>query len=218
MDDNVLTRKVGPLPAIAWAAMVGGIYIVYRYHKAAQTNAATTAATNAVQTSVPDLGTADNFSQGYSNAAGNGSSAIGSTSAVSTLTSPLTNIDWGKRAQDYLISLGVNPPDAATAVSSYLYNTGQQLNDVQQGALNTALHQFGTPPEGVIIPPPAPPANTPAATTAVVDPSTQPSQTDALMAQYVSIQTDPDQLHSDYGRSLYDQLVSSGMQPQGGRP
>jgi hypothetical protein len=152
VQDAFMT-KVGPLPAIAWAGMAGGAFVVYKY---ATRDNGTTVTT--VGDSVPDyasggVGGADDFGDGYGNAVFSGT-APGTALNGQPSQAVQTNSDWGKRASDYLIAQGVNPTDAQMAISTYLFGTGQQLNTVQSAALQTALRVFGTPPEGVIIPPP----------------------------------------------------------------
>jgi len=49
---NILTRKIGPLPGWAWAAVAVGGYLIYRQRKAAQA-ASTTAATTSTASPQP---------------------------------------------------------------------------------------------------------------------------------------------------------------------
>lgn len=169
---GTLTHKIGPLPAIGWAGIAGGIFVGFRYWKAKN---ATDTSTNVgadvapVANGLPGVGDSSDFSQGYSDAAGSyvvGTSGNTSTaSQVYTEPAAATNNDYGKRALNWLIAQGVNPQDASTALSSYLYSTGEALNDTQSAALNEAITHFGAPPEGIIAPPPVvttpPVVNTP---------------------------------------------------------
>lgn len=156
VSDAFMT-KVGPLPAIAWAGMAGGAFVIYKY----ATQDKSEPVTAVVGDTVPDyatggVGGADDFSDGYGNAVFNGNTP-GTTQGTVPSQAIQNNSDWGKRAVDYLISIGTNPTDASFAISTYLYGTGATLNTVQSAALNTALRQFGNPPDGVIIPPPTTP-------------------------------------------------------------
>lgn len=189
---GTLTHKVGPLPAIAWAGIAGGIFVGFRYYKArnAAASAPTTATadtTTGAALGYPSTGTSSDFSSGYSDAAGSyvvGTSTPSSASQIYTEPTVATNVDWGQRALNWLIAQNVNPGDASTALASYLNSDGTALNDTQNAALNEAITHFGAPPEGIIAPPPvvvntpAPPVttvNTPVTT--VMDPSQMPTQT-----------------------------------------
>jgi hypothetical protein len=163
--------KIGPLPAIGWAGVVGGTIVLYKMYK------------NRTTTSVP-AGTQDpnqmyatsgtGADAGYGNAT---SSYNGSTStATDVIGEPAIPDDttWGRRALNWLISQGVNPADASTALNAYL-NGNSSVNSTQLAALNEALTHFGAPPSGVRpipsasstasvggsnTPPPLPPPNT----------------------------------------------------------
>lgn len=158
---GVFTRKIGPLPAIAWGGILGGVYVLFRYYKNA--TSPEPVAVNTPLGAVGDIGSADDFSDGYGNATGDfgGSIIPGSTTSTSYQEPAVqTNQDWGKRAANYLISIGINPLDAQQAINSYLYTSGD-LNSTQSAALAQALFHFGTPPEGVIAPPATIPNTTP---------------------------------------------------------
>lgn len=156
---ETFTTKIGPLPTIAWAGLAGGAYYLYASRKAKNAAVTTTSQTG---TSADPFNTGQGSSlgdamnnPGYSDAAsafmGGGSSAVSTPgNATPTIDS---NTTWGKMAADYLVSLGVDPADAQTSISSYLYGTGQALNPTQAAALNNALRKFGSPPGGVIAPP-----------------------------------------------------------------
>lgn len=161
---DAFMTKIGPLPAIAWAGMAGGAFVLFKY--ATQKN--DSPSVSVIPDSVPDyatggVGTSDDFSDGYGNAYYTGSSAPPTGVMTQPTQAVQTNMDWGRRAADWLIAMGINPTDAQYAISAFLYGSGE-LNTTQQSALNSALRQFGTPPEGVAVPPPvSTPTQTPAA-------------------------------------------------------
>lgn len=156
---EAFTQRVGPLPVIAWGGILGGTYVLWRYHKASQANSA---AIGAIPNSAGDLGTASDFSQGFSNTTPGLGAAGGSTvNGVDTIPVPTDNTTWGKQALNWLISRGVDPADASFAIGTYLFGTGDQLNDVQSASLRDVLAHFGAPPEGVVIPPPVTPQPSP---------------------------------------------------------
>jgi hypothetical protein len=150
---EVFTTKIGPLPAIAWGGILGGAYVVYRYIKA-RNDVPTSPVTE-----YGDVGDADDFGMGFTNTTP-GLGAVGG-SIVNGPTIDLTptdNTSWGKRALDWAISQGFNPIDAQFALATYLFGTNATLNTTQSAILRQILSKFGTPPEGVIIPPPTTPA------------------------------------------------------------
>jgi hypothetical protein len=155
---GLLTNKVGPLPAIAWAGIVGGIFIVFSYAKHRKAGPAAAATAVPVVQAQPDLGSASNFSNGYNDASNGGTSASGSGSgstATQTYVEPAaaTNQSWAARAINYLVGNGANPVDANSAIGNYVYGTGVPLNSTQTALLTQGLGHFGPPPEGVILPP-----------------------------------------------------------------
>lgn len=211
---NVLTRKIGPLPAIAWGGIFGGLYVGYRYWKASRdggSSVGTQEVTPVVQ-AVGDVGTADDFSDGYGNATGGfGGSIIPGSTTQNTYQEPATqtNLDWGKQATNWLIATGVVPSDAQNAISAYLYG-GMPINETQLAALNEALRKLGSPPEGPMpVPEVMPKATTPAATVPTPStsvpassPSTAWSKPAWLTSRFVV---------SENGGAVY-QVTSSGLE------
>lgn len=59
-----------------------------------------------------------------------------------------TNETWTSRAVIYLISQGVSPTLADTAVRKYL--RGEALNTAERAAIDLALRRLGPPPEGAV--------------------------------------------------------------------
>lgn len=182
---EAFTQKIGPLPAVAWAGMAGGTFVVYRYIKARQQAASGATTGQVVDTQSEGFGLSQDSATPWGSTGGGGTS--GGSSVVTPTTTggaPQTNVDWGTLAENWGIGQGFNPTDVATALGSYLYGTGQTLNSTQSAILQAALHQFGGPPEGIIIPPPttsAPPIVTvaPSAPTPTQDVPPPPKPQDA---------------------------------------
>lgn len=141
---GTFTRKIGPLPAIAWAGIAGGVYVAYKYAtkpKVAANPDGTVTAFAPLDTSNSDISSGTTTDTG------------GTTASSYVQSATLDNTTWGKEAVNWLISTGVLPTDAANAISAYLYGSQESLNSTQSAALNGALSHFGSPPEGVIAPP-----------------------------------------------------------------
>jgi hypothetical protein len=177
---DAFTQRIGPLPIIAWGGILGGTFVLWRYHKASQAN---TAALSGLPTSAGDVGTASDFSQGFSNTTPGLGAAGGSTvNGVDNIPVPSDNTTWGKQALNWLISRGVDPADASFALGTYLFGTNDQLNDVQSAALRDVLAHFGAPPEGVVIPPPVTPQPSPNPNPTPV-PSPTPTPTPSISSE-----------------------------------
>lgn len=179
---EVFTTKVGPLPAIAWAGMAGVGYYVYARRKASNAGPAPLVSTGSAGDPLMDSGS----SPGYSDGAGNyyGSATMNPTNVGTGDATISDNSTWGKRAADWLIAQGISPSDAQTAIANYLYGTGEN-NGTQASALNLALQHLGTPPGGVIAPPPVTP-QTP------VTPPAPPAPPAPVGAPYVPPVLQPD--------------------------
>lgn len=164
---NVLTRKVGPLPVVAWAGIAVVVWYVVR--KKTATPAATTTAVAgsgnepgtegtdpAGNTGLIDPATGyvygtpeDLAALGQQNESSTGSS--GGTSTTQTYT---TNAAWEDAAINYLVGLGTDPVEANSAIAAYL--TSQTLTTTQQAEVNEAIQALGAPPQ-----PPSPASSTP---------------------------------------------------------
>jgi hypothetical protein len=70
--------------------------------------------------------------------------------APQTTNRATTNLEWGRRATEWLIAQNVPPVTAAAAVQKYL--EGVALTAAEAAALALALRQLGTPPEGAPVP------------------------------------------------------------------
>jgi hypothetical protein len=188
-----LTRKIGPLPAIGWAGIVGAIFVGFKYYESSKSNKATDAAVADAVTTLPDavgdIGSSGDFSNGYGNATGNGAGLGSSTTNSYVDAAPDDNQTWGKRAINYLLSLGVNPTDAATAIASYINQTGQALNSVQSAALQSALQHYGAPPDGLITPPPTTPPPIAGQTPAIPTPTPKPTNVAPTLSRIINVGT-----------------------------
>jgi hypothetical protein len=168
------TQKIGPLPAIAWAGMAGGVFVVIAYVKRAKTPAPM------VNSGYPDDTSLTTDPYGLGGAGGISSSGGGGGGTSATDLTPnqaiQTNQDWARQTTNYLIALGMDPIAVTHAITTFLYGTGEALNSTEAAMLATALRVFGQPPDGAIIPPPiqtqAPTVVTPAPAPAAPAPAT----------------------------------------------
>lgn len=150
---SLLTKKIGPLPAVVWAAAAVAIYLYLRNKQAA-------AAAATGPTAVTPAGTlATTGGIGSSDMSGGGGSD-GSTSDSGSTTAGqyATNDSWERAALNYLVGIGVDPVAAGSALSQYL--ASQTLTTDQQAQVNLAIQALGAPPT---IPQPGnapPPVNT----------------------------------------------------------
>lgn len=140
---NALTKKIGPLPGIAWVAVLAGVvWLVYLWRKrgAAAGNSGTPAAGFAPS--------AVGFSSADPAPGTNNYSGTVSTTPVGQPASP-SNASWAKSVTDFLVGTGnYSPTDVGNALANYL--AGAPLTAQQTAIVNTAVKQFQTPPEGVI--------------------------------------------------------------------
>lgn len=139
---NALTKKIGPLPGIAWVALIAGVvWLVYLWRK----RGAAAGNSGAVAVSTP-------AAVGFSSAGpmpGTGTY----NGQVNTLpvgqAAVSTNANWAKTVTDFLVGTGnYSGTDVSNALSKYL--SGQQLGDAERAIIDTAVKQFQTPPEGVV--------------------------------------------------------------------
>jgi hypothetical protein len=64
------------------------------------------------------------------------------------LPAPITNLQWSRIVEDYLVGLGADPTLVANALSTYL--AGGNLSTQMQAIINEATRYLGAPPEGVL--------------------------------------------------------------------
>jgi hypothetical protein len=167
---QLATRKVGPLPVIAWGGIaVVAWYVVSKRKTSAAQGATTTSATGSepgtegtdpagntglidpatgyVYGTPEDLAALDQQNQ----SSGGSSGGSGGTSTAQTYT---TNSAWEVAAINYLVGLGVDPTEANSAIAAYLGS--QTLSTTQQAEVNDAITALGAPPQ-----PPSPATTTP---------------------------------------------------------
>lgn len=149
---HTLTRKIGPLPAVAWGgiALAGGGLIYYIIKKrAAAANATDTTATASDTGSDSDAYGVDSSSIGDS-LDGTGVGAGGTTGGTTVSASnnaPTTNLEWQSMATSYLIGFGYPASAVNQALNNWL--NGSQATSADTALFNLAVGQFGEPPEGV---------------------------------------------------------------------
>lgn len=135
-----LTKQVGPLPAGAWMAVVGGGLAIGWYFSKGSAEAAKGGGTSQqVPLTDPGVGVG-----------GGGLVYDPPTTVPTTGTAITTNELWGNQAINWLIGKGLDPGIANGAITKFL--TGQNRSLKEQGMINMALLQFGTPPESVPVP------------------------------------------------------------------
>lgn len=130
------TKKMGPLPAYGWAAIVIVLIVGYRLYKKRSTPTASALPTSAFG------GTGDASSNGGN--AGNDQGSGSSTSAPIDVT----NATWGSTAANWEIGRGKNAVLVNSAISKYL--NGGNLTLEESMIISEILAQFGTPPSGVL--------------------------------------------------------------------
>lgn len=117
-----LTKKIGGLPGFAWVGIgVAAVYL-YKKYKGGSSSAP------AVSTSVTDSSAPVTMSTG--------SLPVGSNAA------------WAATAANQLMATSsYSPSDIQTALANY--QNGYGVTGTQQAIIDSVLHTFGTPPEGV---------------------------------------------------------------------
>ncbi len=123
--EKSLTTKIGGLPGFAWVGIAIGAVILYKKYKGKSSAPATS--TSVTDSTAP----ADMVTSGAS------STPLG------------TNATWAQTAANQLMATSsYSPSDIQTALANY--QSGYGLSSIQQTIIDSALHTFGTPPEGVI--------------------------------------------------------------------
>lgn len=147
---NIFTRKVGPLPVVAWAGIAVVVWYVVKKKQSA--TAASTTTPGAVGTDpAGNTGTIDSAT-GYVSGSPEDLAALGNASAsgssnTGTTTQPTytDNASWSVAAINYLVALGVDAVSANGAISAYL--DSQTLSTTQQAQVNEAIQALGAPPQ-----------------------------------------------------------------------
>lgn len=132
-----LGKKLGPLPAGAWAVIVvAGLGIGYFINKRSAKNNGPTAE----QLTESGVGTG-------------GGSFLDINPPAPTPTPEETNVSWGKKVTNWLIANQYDPTVADNTVRKYL--NGINLTIAENAIMKIALDKFGVPPE------PLPPIDVP---------------------------------------------------------
>lgn len=125
-----LGQQVGPLPLGGWiAVVVGGLGIAYFINR------------NQAESS--------SEAQLVPSGVGTGGAQVIETPPEETETDAPeldnTNANWGRQATDWLIGQGNDPGIADNAIRKYL--SSMKLDSQEQGLVDQALREFGSPPE-----------------------------------------------------------------------
>lgn len=147
IEASSITKKLGPLPIWAWAAIPAIAYVGYQYFEASRNN-----------TNVP---TSDSGTATYSDATGSTdyNDSLGGSTSGYTVTpssgivttgpaSATTNAQWGADVVDALVAAGINATQATNSIADYL--SGKTLTTSEAATVNTALSTYGSPPEGLL--------------------------------------------------------------------
>lgn len=146
---KALTRKIGPLPAVAWIAIaVVVFYYVSKKQKGAAAGGPQTDPAGNVGTINPQTGYVYGSSEDQA-ALGSGSGSIGSSAETGTGGATVSgqyadNNAWAVAAINYLVSIGVDATSANAAVTQFL--SSQVLTTTQQGEINLVIQRLGAPP------------------------------------------------------------------------
>lgn len=148
--ENLLTRKIGPLPAIAWGGIIAAVYVAYKWATVGKSTAKTDSDV-VTETTFPDQGISND--PGYGNASGSYNGGGSTTAVPYQETVAADNLTWSRRAVNWLLAQGVDAGTANSAINAYVNQTGDQLNSSQYAAWQLAFSHFGNPPEGVLASP-----------------------------------------------------------------
>lgn len=130
---EMLTRKIGPLPAGAWLVIIGGA-VAYGLYMRNQ-NAGVEAYEDT--SSDPGVGMGP-LTSGYE-------TSTGSTSGSGSTTTAITDNDsWARVVINYLTARGITPSVAQAAVSKYL--NSETLTASEWAVINIGLAAYGAPP------------------------------------------------------------------------
>lgn len=145
--ENVLTRKVGPLPGWAWGAIGIGVYVVYRLRKNSQT-ASSAAATSAGGVAPSGYATAGGYGQPEPTASLSTPGGFSYSGPASGLSNP-TVAGLFSPTPAAAIPAGATPAGNTNVASNYLPVTQQAaLADIGQGIpvyeSGTSALQFAT--------------------------------------------------------------------------
>lgn len=154
---EVLSQRIGPYPAGAWLALIGGGTALGLVLRRRFSSGPTT-------TVLPD--TTDEAGNPVNNAIPGalGRPTVGSSSAgtSSTVAEPTNNQEWTVAAIRYLVGAGTDPAQAQGAITRFVDGTAITL--AEQALVGNAIRALGPPPEyvpAIITAPTQAPAATP---------------------------------------------------------
>lgn len=137
---EVLSQKIGPYPAGAWLALIGGGTALGLVLRRRFSSGPTT-------TVLPD--TTDEAGNPITNATAGalGQPNVGSSSAGTSSTGPTNNQEWTVSAIRYLVGAGTDPAQAQGAITRFVDGTALTL--AEQAIVSQAIRALGPPPEYV---------------------------------------------------------------------
>lgn len=146
-----LTQKMGPLPTYAWIALGVGGYVVFAYLKGRMSTSTATAVTPAQ--SATTTGAASSSGSYYGvDSSGNPIGQMTSTFSPQAGLAIESNEEWASQAATSLVDssaqYGWQPTEIETALNGYL--EGLPLSGNGPAIVNTAIAEFGSPPQGVV--------------------------------------------------------------------
>jgi len=143
---DTLTKKIGPLAAWQWGAIIVLAYVAYSYLGKGKSGAVTTS-TQTIPTNLSGAGTGTDFAAVSPDPPANG--PVGSDVPVSTgsgLTTYPTDAAWGSAAVSNLTSRGRSPSGASSAIRDYL--DGKGLVPDAYNLVAEAVRSIGSPASG----------------------------------------------------------------------
>lgn len=137
---DILTKKVGPLPVIAWVGVLGAAgFYVYKTRKGASSGGTVPADDGS--------GTVSATGSGSYSPVGAGSGSNPGSGTTDTPTRFTDNQAWATAAISYLVGLGYEGTQVNQAVQKYLASL--PLTSSQSGMVNLAILKMGATPEVV---------------------------------------------------------------------
>lgn len=146
---ELATKKIGPLPAVAWLAIAIAVFwYVRKKQGSGATGGQQTDPAGNVGTIDPQTGYVYGSQQDQA-ALNSGSSGLGTSSDSGTGGSTVAgsyadNNAWAVAAINYLVSIGVDATEANTSITQFLGS--QKLTTQQQANVNLVIQRIGAPP------------------------------------------------------------------------
>ena len=145
---GALSKKIGPLPAVAWIAIaIVVFYYVSKRQKASGSADQTDSAGNVGQIDPKTgyvYGSAEDAAALGQSASNLGTSPDTGTGGATVGGQYADNNAWAVAAINYLVSIGVDATSANAAITQFL--ASQSLTPQQQGEVNLVIQRLGAPP------------------------------------------------------------------------